>query len=157
MPIRVFPWSVKAGLPWVRETHRHLPNVQGAKWCVGLRRDGVVVGAALVGHAARMLGTDSLAVLRVAVIEGVPNGCSMLYGACSKAARAMGAENMITYTLPDEPGTSLRAAGWVDGGMTDGGEHSRPSRRRPPAVDARPKRRWWAPWSQRARTTEGTD
>ncbi len=44
----------------------------------------------------------------------------------------------------------LRAAGWVDGGTTDGGEWDRPGRRRRPAVCDAPKRRWWAPGSRRA-------
>lgn len=152
MSLRLRPWTVKQGIPFVSRVHRHLPRVQGAMWCVSLRRDSDVVGVALVGHPARMLSDDdsSLCVLRVAVMDGVHNGCSMLYGACSKAARAFGADNLVTYTLPDEPGVSLRASGWVSDGLTDGGEHDRPSRRRGPAVDARPKRRWWAPWSKRA-------
>lgn len=149
--LSVFPWSVKAGIPWVRDTHRRLPRVQGAKWCIGLRAGNKVVGCALVGHAARTLGTDALSVLRVAVVEGVPNGCSMLYGACARAAKAMGASDLVTYTTQDEPGTSLRAAGWVYGGETAGGEHGRPSRPRAEAVDPRPKHRWWAPWSHQAK------
>jgi hypothetical protein len=62
----------------------------------------------------------------------------------------MGGVDLVTYTHLDEPGITLRAAGWVDGGVTDGGEHDRPSRRRRRAVDASPKRRWFAPWGRRA-------
>lgn len=47
-----------------------------------------------------------------------------------------------TYTLPEEPGTSLRAAGFSDQGLTAGGEHSRPSRYRKPALRPDRKRRW---------------
>lgn len=74
----------------------------------------------------------------------------MLYGACSRAGKALGADNMVTYTHEDEDGTSLKAAGWIDGGLTDGGEWSRPSRPRQLALDTHRKRRWWAPWSDRA-------
>lgn len=42
----------------------------------------------------------------------------------------------VTYTLPSEPGTSLRAAGFHFDGLTDGGEWSRPSR--PRAAVAQP-------------------
>jgi hypothetical protein len=152
MSLRLRPWTVKQAKTWVREVHRRLPNVQGALWAVSVREADRVVGAALVGHPARVWMADNarLSVLRVAVLEGHPNACSMLYGACSRAARAMGAEDLVTYTHLDEPGPSLRAAGWIDGGLTGGGEHSRPSRRRAPAVDANPKRRWWAPWSVHA-------
>lgn len=117
------------------------------------RGEREIVGVALVGWPARAQSSDeidTLCVLRVAVKEGVKNGCSMLYGACWRAARAMGADSMITYTHDDEPGTSLRAAGWIDGGLTSGGEWDRPSRKRGPAVDPKPKRRWWAPGSLRA-------
>jgi len=41
-------------------------------------------------------------------------------------------------------------AGWIDGGLTDGGEHGREGRQRELAIDPTPKRRWWAPWSERA-------
>ncbi len=120
-------------------------------WAVSVSANGEIVGVALVGHPARMLMNDgTLAVLRVAVIEGHRNACSMLYGACSRAARALGAENLVTYTHADEHGTSLKAAGWIDGGLTDGGEWSRPSRQRMLVVDREVKRRWWAPWSKRA-------
>lgn len=152
MALRLRPWTVKKALPFVRDVHRRLPRVQGALWAVSIREELEVVGVALVGHPAREWMEDdaTLAVIRVAVREGHANGCSMLYGACSRAARAMGAENLVTYTHIDEPGTSLRAAGWVDGGLTKGEEQNRPSRRRGPVVDARPKRRWWAPWSAKA-------
>ena len=82
---------------------------------------------------------------------GYRNACSMLYGACWRAARAMGADSMVTYTHLDEPGTSLIAAGWTDGGLTEGGQYTRPSRKRGAAVDPKPKRRWWAPGSERGK------
>lgn len=147
------PWSVKRALPFVASVHRRLPKIQGAMWAISARRRGDVVGVALVGHAARMLAADdaTLSVLRVAVIEGNPNACSMLYGACSRMARASGADNLVTYTHGDESGVSLRAAGWIDGGMTCGGEWGCASRPREPALFPQSKRRWWAPWSERAR------
>lgn len=140
-------------LGWVAETHRRLPRVQGAMWGVSLRdadADMELLGVVLVGWPSQEQTRETcehLRVLRTAVREGVPNGCSMLLGAAWRAARAMGALRMDTHTHLDEPGTSLVAAGWVEDGLTSGGEHSRPGRPRRPAVDARPKRRWWAPGS----------
>lgn len=153
--LRLRPWTVKraAALTFVEQVHRRLKRVQGAMWCVSVREGNEIVGVALVGWPARKLSNpecDTLAVLRVAVKEGYKNACSMLYGACWRAARAMGCENMVTYTHIDEPGTSLKAAGWIEDGVTGGGEHDRPSRRRKAAVDPRPKKRWWAPGSKRA-------
>ena len=88
-----------------------------------------------------------LEVTRVAVIEGTANGCSMLYGACSRAGKAMGLDGMLTYIHGDELGVSLRAAGWVADVTTEGGEWSRESRQRELALDAAPKQRWWTAWS----------
>ena len=156
------PWSVKkaTALAFVKGTHRRLPNIQGAMWCVSVRDGSNVVGVALVGWPAQEWTSDEcdvLCVTRCAVREGYPNACSMLYGAAWRAARAMGARSMVTYTHIDEPGTSLRAAGWVQDGLTDGGEWDRPSRRRAPQLFPDRKRRWWAPGSSAlsAKATDG--
>lgn len=150
--MRLHPITVKAALPFVRAVHRRLPRVQGAMWAVSVREDSELVGVALVGHPARLLAADDvLSVLRCAVIEGNRNACSMLYGACSRAAKAMGAVDLVTYTHGDEHGSSLKASGWIYGGTTTGGEWKRAGRKRAPAVDAAPKQRWYAPWGMRAR------
>ncbi len=150
----VRPITVKRAdaLSFVAETHRRLPRVQGAMWAASVRDAASMelLGVVLVGWPSRVQTRDTcehLRVLRCAVKDGCQNACSMLYGAAWRAARALGAMRMDTHTHHDEPGTSLVAAGWVDGGMTAGGEHSRASRRRAPAVDPLPKRRWWAPGS----------
>lgn len=142
--------TLRQALPFVRRVHRRLPKIQGGMFATSVWVGSEIVGVAIVGTPARKLMGDTLQVLRVAVIEGNRNGCSMLYGACSRAARALGAENLVTYTHGDEDGTSLKAAGWIDGGLTDGGEWSRDGRPRQLALDPEPKRRWWAPWSKRA-------
>lgn len=139
-------------LAFVKDVHRRLPNIQGAMWCVSIREGSEIVGVALVGWPSQEQTNDEidhLRVLRVAVKEGYKNGCSMLYGAAWRAARAMGATSMDTFTHLDEPGTSLRAAGWIEAGLTAGGEYSRKSRFRKAQIDAGPKRRWWAPGSEK--------
>jgi hypothetical protein len=149
--ISLRPWTVRQALPFVARVHRRLPYVQGALWAVRVVDGEETVGCAVVGHPARSwMDMDVLGVLRVAVMPGIVNGCSMLYGACSRAARAMGATDLVTYTHEDEPGVSLRAAGWVDAGLTGGGEWSRETRQRAMAVDPSPKRRWLAPWGRMA-------
>ena len=118
----------------------------------------VRVGAVLIGNPAQEWTTDefdTLCVLRLAVKEGVKNGCSKLYGASWRAAREMGATSMVTYTHLDEPGDSLVAAGWINDGLTDG-EWNRPSRPRQMVIDSEKKRRWWAPGSARASQRESS-
>lgn len=151
MVVRPITVTRATALGFVAATHRRLPRVQGAMWGAQLVSDsGETVGVALVGHPSRVQTkptNEHLRVLRVAVTDGVPNGCSMLYGAVWRAARALGCVRMDTHTHLDEPGTSLIAAGWVFGGFTSGGEHDRAGRPRAKAIDPHPKRRWWAPGS----------
>jgi len=148
----VRPCTVRRALAWIARVHRRLPHLQGAMWAVRVECQGETVGVAAVGNPARLLAEQGiLCVLRVAVLEGQPNVCSMLYGACSRTARAMGASDLVTYTHQDEPGTSLRAAGWVYDGETAGGEWGRSGRPRQAALCPEPKHRWLAPWGERAK------
>lgn len=57
------------------------------------------------------------------VTDGTDTACSMLYGAAAKAAKAMGFRRIQTFTLETEPGTSLKASGWINDGLSnkDGG------------------------------------
>ena len=155
MSLHLRPWTVKrsTAIQFNADTHRRLPRIQGAMWCVSVRNGVEIVGIALVGHPSQEQTTDEydhLRVLRVAVKEGHKNACSMLYGACWRAARAMWVTSMDTFTHLDEPGISLRAAGWIEDGLTTGGEYSRKGRLRKPQADPNPKRRWWAPGSLKA-------
>lgn len=155
----VRPISVKEAMRVCASVHRRHPNMRGALWALALVDDTNVVGIATVGRPPRMLqkACERLVVTRVAVMdlpdigEHANSGCSMLYGRCARVARLMGATDMWTYLHEDEPGISLKAAGWIcDGHVTDDESHDRPSRRRPNAASAKSgrKTRWWAPWSE---------
>lgn len=142
MTLCLVPMTVKAALRHVKEWHRHLPDLQGGLFAVGVHLDNVLVGVGVCGNPAQeWQGTGRVVISRVAT-DGAKDACSMIYGALCRAAKALGYREAWTYTLPDEPGTSLRAAGFEDMGMTDGGEHDRPSRHRKPAKHPEPKRRW---------------
>jgi hypothetical protein len=100
----------------VRRLHRHHAPIPGgfAWWAVGAVADGHLVGCAIAGRPTNRNNDDTqtVEVLRVAT-DGTPNAPSALLGACVRAARAIGAARIITYTLDTESGTSLRGAGWV--------------------------------------------
>lgn len=86
-----------------------------AWWAIGaVTPDGDVVGVALAGRPTNRNNDDgqTVEVLRVAT-NGHPNACSLLYGSCARAAKAIGAWRIITYTLDDETGASLRGSGWT--------------------------------------------
>lgn len=85
-----------------------------------------VVGVAIAGppSARKLWDGYTIEVLRVAT-TGDHNAPSMLYGACCRAARALGYRRAITYTLWEESGASLRAAGWTRDGEAGGGSWRR--------------------------------
>ena len=142
VPIRIAPCTVKAATKKVREWHRHLPDIQGGLFAAQVVNGDECVGVAIAGNPSRVWqGQAKLVIQRVAT-TGHENACSALYGALCRAAKALGYREVWTYTLPEEPGTSLRAAGFMDMGLTDGGEWSRPSRSRRAATRPDRKRRW---------------
>lgn len=122
-------------------------------WAVGVKVAGELVGVGIVGHpqARESDDGDTLELLRVAVREGIPNGCSSIYGAVARAARAMGALDLFTFIHADERGHSVKASGWVEVATSDGGEWGRSSRPRQLAFDSRPKRKWAPKWTRLAR------
>jgi hypothetical protein len=134
---------------FVAENHRHHKAPVGGLFAIGLSQyddvsyDSKIVGVVVVGRpVARMLADGwTVEVTRLAT-DGSRNACSMLYRASWRAARAMGYRRLVTYTLPEEGGSSLRAAGFRLIGEAGGGSWSRDSR---PRVDLHPtqtKLRW---------------
>ena len=96
---------------YIARNHRHTNPPLGCIFCVAVEEEGEVVGVAMAGRPiARKLDDGvTLEITRVCT-NGATNVCSMLYGACKRAAVALGYERVITYTLEEEPGSSLRAS-----------------------------------------------
>ena len=130
---------------FIAQHHRHHLPPQGYKWAVAVNNGVKVVGVATVGRpVARHLDDGWTAEVTRCCTDGTPHVASMLYGAAWRAARAMGYCRLVTYTLLEEPGTSLKAAGWRVIGEVGGGTWDRASR---PRVDTHPtgqKRLWSA-------------
>jgi hypothetical protein len=108
----------------------------GHKFCVAVNDGEQIVGVAIVGRpVARMSDNGWTLEVTRCCTDGTPNACSALYSACWRAAKALGYRRLITFTLPEEGGTSLRAAGWKVIAESGGGSWSRNSR---PRVDRHP-------------------
>jgi hypothetical protein len=137
------PISVRHASAFVTEHHRHHDAPQGAKFALAAWHDGQLVGVAMVGRpVSRRLDNGTTAeVIRVAT-DGTRNACSFLYGAAKRAAQAMGYRKVLTYTLEDEGGASLRAVGWNRVGVAGGGSWSVPSRPREDHHPLQTKIRW---------------
>lgn len=128
---------------FVNTRHRHLAGVVGHKFSIGVFTGSRLVGVAIIGRPlARFLDNgNTLEILRVAT-DGTRNACSKLLGAARRGARDRCAARIITYTLPSEPGTSLRAAGFACEGPAGGGAWARRGRGRADRHPTVRKLRW---------------
>lgn len=127
MKLRIIPATLKDANDFVRLLHRHSRPVVGHKFSVGVTDDsGILRGVAILGRpvARHMDNGTSIEITRVCT-DGTRNACSMLYGAARRAAKALGYDKIYTYTLPEEGGTSLRAAGFRLDKADAGGSHSK--------------------------------
>lgn len=118
--------------------------MQGYKFAIGIT-DGEMRGIATIGRpVARHLDDGLTCEVTRCCTDGVKNGCSMLYGAAWRAAKAMGYTKIITYTLDSEIGASLRAVGWLPVHGVGGTPWSNSTRKRNanPNSDGVLKTRW---------------
>lgn len=150
--LSVQPIDFKEACEFVRRLHRHHRPPVGSKLQVAVN-DGAKVVAVLIAGRPVSRNLDDGLTLEVTrcCTDGSRNACSLLYAAAWRAAKALGFSRMLTYTLPDEGGASLRAAGAVRVAETTGGGWNRPSTGRDREDDhpLGPKWRW--EW----RTTSG--
>jgi hypothetical protein len=131
--------SLAGANAFVALPHRHHKPVVGHLFSLAACLGSEVVGVAIVGRPVSRIRDDGLtAEVTRLCSDGTQNACSFLYGACSRAAFALGFERIGTYILAGEPGTSLTAAGWRCLGERGGGSWSCPSR---PRIDVNPMQR----------------
>ena len=113
--LEVTPVSLREANEFVENFHRHNKPTQGGKFAIGAIYDNELVGVAVVGRPVSATLDDGLTaeVTRVCVVDHAPkNSCSFLYGRCWRIWQQMGGKRMVTYTLQEESGSSLRGAGW---------------------------------------------
>jgi hypothetical protein len=144
--LEIVPMSLAEAKVFIEKHHRHHIPPVGHKFSIGVSDGERVVGVATVGRPVARHYDDSwtLEVNRVAT-DGTKNACSALYAAAWRAGRALGYKRLITYTLEDESGASLRGAGWTVLHTSPGGSWSCGSR---PRVDKHPLQKkicWEAP------------
>lgn len=132
----VVPISHAEANAFVAKHHRHHKPTPGHKFSVGVAEGDEIVGVAIVGRpVSRHLDDGWTLEVNRTCTDGSSNANSMLYGAAWRAAKALGYRRLITYTLPEESGASLRGAGWRLIGERGGGKWSRQDR---PRVDTHP-------------------
>ena len=131
MTLQLIPITFRAANAFVAEKHRHHKPVVGMKFCLQVVQNEDTCGVAIVGRpVARRLDDGLTLEVNRLCTDGTKNACSMLYGAARRTAKAMGYKRIITYTLPEEGGSSLRASGWQLVGERGGGNWNVVSRPR---------------------------
>lgn len=141
LKLRAVPVTLRVANDFVAALHRHHPPVVGHKFSIGAARGDDLVGVVIVGRpVSRRLDNGLTLEVTRCCTDGSRNVCSFLYGAAARAAFALGFTRIGTYTMPDEGGASLRAAGWRMLAETPGRSWSVPSR---PRDDAHPLGRKW--------------
>lgn len=134
--LKLQPITFKEACEFICKHHRHHKPPQGWKFGIAVNDGQKVVGVATVGRpVARCLDNGWTLEVTRCCSDGTKNALSILYGAAWRAARAMGYTRLITYTLIEEGGASLKASGWKVVGQTRGGSWSCKSRLR---VDKHP-------------------
>lgn len=144
MSLRITPITLREANNFVLTHHRHHKPTVGHILSLAVSCDaGSVRGVAIIGRpVARALQDGWTAEVLRCCTDGTRNACSMLYGAAWRVVKNMGYRKLITYTLPEEGGASLRGAGFHCVGIAGGGSWNTPSR---PRVDSHPtqsKLRW---------------
>ena len=148
--VRIIPLSFRQAQAFIRAHHRHHPPPLGHKFSLAVVTVNGIVGVAMVGRpVSRMLDDGlTLEVARLCTV-GMPNSCSMLYGAARRAAKAMGYRRIVTYTPRPRrrnvaPHERLAASGEVEGEVVElpfpAAKRPAPARRQDPlGVSPRPE------------------
>lgn len=138
------PIPLRVANEFVRQHHRHNAPVTGCRFAVGAQADGRLVGVAIAGRpvARRLDDGKTLEVLRVCT-DGTRNAASWLYSRVKRIAQLFGYRRVLTYSLQEESGASLRAVGArITGEVRPQGWDVPSRRRRDQGVYAKAKWRW---------------
>jgi hypothetical protein len=145
MALRVVPCTQRQAKAYVAAHHRHHKPPQGGLFAMAAMAGDALVGVIIVGRpVARRLDDGLTAEITRCCTDGTRNACSILYGRARRAAFALGYRRVITYTLPEEGGASLRAVGFDCAGPAGGGSWNVPSRPRIDQAPTQEKLRWEA-------------
>jgi len=140
--MRIVPITFRYAQQFVKDYHRHNPNVVGCKFSIGCQSDDGIVGVAICGRpVSRHLDDGKTLEINRVCTDGTRNACSMLYSACCRIAKEMGYQKIITYTLQSEDGASVKASNFTCDGEA-GGTHWTGKRNRGQSIPHEMKVRW---------------
>lgn len=131
------PVAFREACEFINKHHRHHLAPQGMKFALGISNGEKLVGVLTAGRPVSRLRDNGyvLEVTRLCVLRSYIHSCSKLYASAKRIAKEMGYRALITYTLEEEPGASLRAAGFRLLKVSGGGSWNTAKR---PRVDKHP-------------------
>ena len=131
MGLAAVPVRQREAAEFIWRLHRHHRPPRGDVFRVGALLAGELVGVVTVGRPVSRHQDDGWTVeVTRCCTDGTRNACSFLYARAWDGARALGFRRIITYTLPEEGGASLRAVGWRPVEDQGGGEWVHSGKRR---------------------------
>ncbi|MFX3639866.1 MAG: XF1762 family protein [Candidatus Pristimantibacillus sp.] len=138
------PVSFREACTFVNEHHRHHVAPQGMKFSIALSNGQKLIGVLIAGRPVSRHRDNgrTLEVTRLCVNRAYKHTCSQLYATARRIARELGYQQIITYTLEEESGASLRAAGFQLTGINQGGSWDCSSRKRSDKHPIGRKRCW---------------
>lgn len=150
---QVGPIGRKEAMAFIARWHRHNPPLPGDVFRAGIWNGSTLLGVVVAGApAARAYmpafqRKELLEVRRLCIRDDLPReltwrAASALYRHAADEAARRGYQRIITYTLQEETGMSLRYARWKPEATTTGGSWDRPSRPRQDKAPTGPKVRW---------------
>lgn len=114
MSFKVIPISIKDANAFVIRHHRHNSKVRAAKYCIAALKNNTIVGVLVASIPNSRLLNDRLTIEFVRVCtDGTKNAISFLVSKGRRIAQSMGYQKIITYTLQEEYGASMKASGFI--------------------------------------------
>ncbi len=149
--LTVQPIDFSEACLFVAKHHRHHRPPVGNKFAIAVNDGSKVVGVLIAGRpVARNLDNGLTLEVTRCCTDGTRNACSILYAHAWKAAKSLGFVRMITYTLPQEGGSSLQATGAICVGEAGGGKWTTKKRKRNDDWPLTTKWRW--EWCQQEKS-----
>lgn len=121
--LMIAPCDYRTAVEFVKANHRHNKPPVGHKFSIACYDGERLCGVCMVGRPVGRYLDDGLTLeVNRCCTDGTRNACSILYGAATRAAKALGYKRIYTYTRESENGASLKASNWNCDGKA-GGTH----------------------------------
>ena len=147
--LEAVPITLQEASAYIDRHHRHNAGPMFHKFSICLRVDGepepVGVALASIPKARRQMDGETLEINRCCTDPRYADVCSCLYARAIRIGREMGDRRFLTYTLPEESGSSLKAVGFQLDGIVKGSVNGWDTPSRPRDTERYPsgnKLRW---------------